>query len=143
MSTTIDRYDTPLAHIEVDRARRLVKLVRTAAPAAAEDMDRVADEFLLAVPLRERPRLVLLQDMRAAPPIRDDALDAALQRVAPRLFDRFLARAVLRQTAVGRLQAGRFIDARDPRSRAFTDEAEAYAFLEAALRASPPPKPSR
>jgi hypothetical protein len=129
----IEIIETPAARIEVDRAVGLVKLIRSALPVDAAGLERAVDDFQIAVPLRERPRLVLLQDMRLAPPIRDEALEKALAEQAPRLVAKFAARAVLMATAFGRLQASRFIQPAADSVRSFGDEREALAFLHAKL----------
>ncbi len=126
------------ARIEIDRDSQIVKLIRTAEPLLAESIGRAVDDFQLAVPLRERPRLVLLQDMRLAPAVRDEALEKAFALALPRLTAKFAARAVLLATAVGRLQATRFARMSDGDSMVFTDEAEALRFLrDEALKLKP------
>jgi hypothetical protein len=131
---TVEIFDTPMARVEIDRARGLVKLIRTPLPIDAAGFSRVVDDFQLYVPMRERARWVMLQDMRVAPPILDAALEKAIAQDAPRLFGRFAARALLMMTAVGRLQANRFIAGQGPEVRAFTDESEAMRFLEDHLK---------
>lgn len=125
----VDVLETRFARVEIDREARLVTLVRSAAPLTAETIERAIDDFQLAVPLRERPRLVLLQDMRLAPPIRDEALEQALAPIVPRLTAKFAARAVLLQTAIGNLQAARFVRQVGGEARTFTDESEARKYL--------------
>lgn len=127
------------ARVEIDRDTRLVKLIRTANQLKPELVAQVVEDFQLAVPLRERPRLVLLQDMRLGPMIRDEALDRALMAVVPKLVAKFAARAMLLASPVGVLQANRFTRESGSDVRAFVDEIEALRYLHgeiAKLRAS-------
>lgn len=125
----IEVLDNPLGRVEIDRDAHLVRLVRSTRPIDLPALESVVAELTLAVPLRERPRLVLLQDMRLGPLIRDDATEAALAAAVPRLTAKFAARAVLLASAVGVLQAGRFARAAGGEARTFTDEGEALAYL--------------
>lgn len=130
--------ESHFARIEIDRDSQIVKLIRSATPLDAQSIVRAVDDFQLAAPLRERPRLVLLQDMRLAPAVRDAALEKTFAVVLPRLTAKFAARAVLLATAVGRLQATRFVRMSEGDATVFTDEAEALRFLrDAVLKLKP------
>lgn len=136
----LEVHENPFARIEIDREARMVKLVRTANQLHAELLERIVEDFQLVVPLRERPQLVLLQDMRLAPLIRNDELDRALLAVVPRLVSKFAARAVLLASAIGALQASRFVREAGGTARTFTEEAEAIHYLQTEankLRAAP------
>jgi hypothetical protein len=124
----IEVHENEFARVEVDRDGHLVKLIRRPLPMAIDRLERVLEDFQLFVPLRERPRLVLLQDMRQAPMMRDEALERALLEFTPRIFAKFASRALLLATPIGRLQANRFLTAPGQagvEQRVFLDEAEA------------------
>lgn len=126
---SVDVQESPLARIEVDRAAGVVRLIRKAEPLDVATLRRAVDDFQILVPLRARPKLVLLQDMRRAPMVRDDALEQAIMEELPRLSGTFAARAVLIATPVGRLQATR-VGASSPGAfQVFLDEAEAERFV--------------
>lgn len=130
----IEVRENEFATVEIDRAGHLAKLIRKPIAMTVERLERVVEEFQLFVPLRERPRLVLLQDMRAAPLMRDEAVERALLEASPRLFAKFAARALLLATPVGRLQANRFMalpGLSGPDQRVFLDEAEAVLWARA------------
>ena len=130
-------FESPLGRVEVDRATRIVRLVRSSNRIELDTIDGVVEDLRRAVPLRERPGLVLLQDMRLGPLIRDEALEKKLAIAVPKLTAGFAARAVLVASAVGVLQAGRFIRAAGGESRMFTDEAEAMGYLRAEVAKLP------
>lgn len=121
--------ENAFARITIDRESRVVTLVRSANPLDVASLEGAIGDFQLAVPLRERPRFVLLQDARLAPFIRDEELDRALLSAVPRLISGFAARAILLATAVGRLQANRFAALGSDEAQTFTDEAEAMRYL--------------
>ncbi len=123
--------ESPLGRVEIDREARIVRLVRSSNRIEPDTIDGVVEELRRAVPLRERPRFVLLQDMRLGPLIRDEELEKKLAIAVPKLTAGFAARAVLLASAVGVLQAGRFIRAAGGESRMFTDEEEAMRYLRA------------
>jgi hypothetical protein len=142
----LDVHENEFARVEVDREGHLAKLIRKPVPMALDRLERVMEDFQLFVPLRERPRLVLLQDMRLAPLSRDEATERALLQITPRLFAKFATRGLLLATPVGRLQASRFIAQAQETTgeqRVFLEESEAlrWARHEAAkLAASVPVK---
>jgi hypothetical protein len=121
--------ENAFGRVEIDRESRIVRLIRTANALTPESLETVVADFQLSVPLRERASLVVLQDMRLAPMVRDAALEQALLAAIPRLSARFAARAVLLATAVGRLQANRFASHAVGEVKTFTDEAEAMRYL--------------
>ncbi len=129
MSTT-EIFESTMGRIEIDREARIVRLTRSAEPIDPAALDAVVDDMTRIVPLRERPRLVLLQDMRLAPLIRNDAVELALADAGPRLSAGFAARAVLLASAVGVLQAGRMVRRVGGEARTFTDESEAVRYLQ-------------
>lgn len=88
-----------------------------------------AELFQLIVPLRERPRLRLLMDMRDAPMNNDPAREEQLQGPLRRIQEGFPKIAVLVRTAVGKLQINRIKRETDGSVVVFDDEAAAIAFL--------------
>ena len=125
--------ENEFARIELDRDAHVVQLVRKAVPMTLENLDRLVDDLQLAIPLRERPRLVILLDGRQSPMVRDDASEKALLGAIPRFFAKFAACALLMKTPVGRLQANRFA-AHVPAAaevKVFLDEKEAWAWARA------------
>ncbi len=135
----VDVSETSLARVEVDRVARVVRLIRKPEPLDVAALRRAVDDFQLMVPLRERPRLALLQDMRLAPMVRDEALEQAIMEELPRLSGKFAARAVLIATPVGRLQVNRFTSTAEASAppgsatvggfQVFLDEVEAERFI--------------
>lgn len=125
----IELRENAFGRVEIDRESRIVRLIRTANALTPEALEAVVGDFQLSVPLRERAGLVVLQDMRLAPMVRDAALEQALLAAIPHLSARFAARAVLLATAVGRLQANRFASHATGEVKTFTDEAEAMRYL--------------
>ncbi len=127
--TKIEVLETTLARVEVDRDARVVRLVRKPGALDVESLNRALDSFQLMVPLRERPKLVLLQDMRQAPMVRNEEIERALIEALPRLAGKFAVRAVIIATPVGRLQATRFGSVGGGEFRVFLDEVEAERFV--------------
>lgn len=125
----VEIFENPFARVEIDRDGQLVKLIRTGNHLKPELLAQIIGDFQLAVPLRERPRLALLQDMRRGPMIRDEALDRALLAIVPKLVAKFAARAMLLASPVGVLQANRFTRESGSDVRAFVDEVEALRYL--------------
>jgi hypothetical protein len=130
----LEIHENEYARVEVDREGCLAKLIRKPVPMAVETLERVVGDFQLQIPLRDRPRLVLLQDMRAAPLMRDEATERALLEATPKLFAKFAVRALLLATPIGRLQANRFLTQpgiAGSDQRVFLDEDEALRWVRA------------
>lgn len=125
----IEVLESPYARIEIDRSGKIVRLARTSLPLDPAALEHAVDDLQKAIPLRERSRLVMLQDMRLGRLIRDDAVEEALVRVIPRMYAGFAARAVLMASAVGMLQAKRFAHTGGVDARLFYDEGEALRYL--------------
>jgi hypothetical protein len=70
-----------------------------------------------------------LVDARRSPPRNDPEFEEAVSRKHDRLFRGFRASVVLVQSAVGRLQVRRMLEASGVPVPVFTDEAEALAHL--------------
>lgn len=116
-------------------APRIVRITRTAAP--YDSIDDVHATFLdlrarlLALPLAHA-RHGLLVDLREGPLRSDPPFEAAAREHRPRLFEGFVAGAVLVRTLSGKIQLSRQ-ERVDRAYRTFDDEDEALAFLRDAL----------
>ncbi len=77
--------------------------------------------------------LAILVDVRNAPPRNDEAFETEVLDALRAIAEQFPARATLVRTAVGKLQTQRLARARDGAIHVFSDEAEALAFLNAAM----------
>jgi hypothetical protein len=74
--------------------------------------------------------LSLLIDVREAPPRNDDAFESEIVGTLQAMAGRFIARATLVRTAVGRLQVQRIARARTGQAiETFSDEVDALAYL--------------
>jgi hypothetical protein len=81
----------------------------------------------------DRARFGQLVDARFAPPRNDPQFEATVVRHHEALYRGFRANAVLVQSAVGKLHVKRMLDASGVHARVFNDEAEALAYLSAAI----------
>jgi hypothetical protein len=116
--------------VVVDEAARVVRRTRT--EARFESMEELAaayDELLRVLDSVHRASFGQLVDARPAPPRNDPAFEAAVARYHPRLYAGFRATAVLVQSAAGRLQVRRMLDASGVESPVFVDEAAALMYL--------------
>lgn len=130
----IEIEENEFARIELDRDAHIVLLVRKPLPFTPDVIERAIGDLQLSIPLRERPRLVILQDLRESPMVRDEAAEKALMAAIPRFFAKFAARAILMKTPVGRLQATRFASSAPVglgELKVFLDEKEAWAWTRA------------
>jgi hypothetical protein len=124
----------------VDEVRWIVCRARTERRfESLELVERVYDEVGRSLDILDRRKYVVLVDVRLAPPRNDPAYEQLITRYEGRLYNGFRRIAFLAKTEAGRLQITRlFADsALGERSRAFTDEAAARAYLEA-TDTSPP-----
>jgi hypothetical protein len=109
----------------------LLRYVRTATPhPTIERMRAHFAEVRRVVNAVELDDLVLLLDVRAAPPRNDEAFEAEVGKIIAALLGRFQAHAFLVKTAVGNLQVRRLsATGGSSANHVFTDEASALAFL--------------
>jgi hypothetical protein len=120
---------SPFFLVTVDDEARLVKRVRTSARfQSLEQVERTYAE-LIRVMSRVEPTYAQLIDARESPARNDPAFESVVARHHAQLYSGFRAVAVLVQTAVGRLQVRRMLDASGIGAPVFTDENEALAYL--------------
>ncbi len=114
-------------------AGRLIEVTRTSkAFETLEQLDGAHAELERVLDSLPRPKLVILVDLRLAPSRNDPAFEEAMKRHRPRMFEHFARRAVLVQTAVGKLHVQRHARQDGHRDlHVFTDMGEALAFLKA------------
>jgi hypothetical protein len=123
-----DRYVVVL----FDEARRLVRYVRTREAFPTLDAMRASNDGVAAALAWTPPRktLLLLLDLREAPPRNDDGFEKVASRSLNGFVPSFKAHAVLMRTAVGSLQARRMArTSGGEQLSVFTVEADALAHL--------------
>ncbi|MDI1479865.1 hypothetical protein [Polyangium sp. y55x31] len=121
----------------VTRETGFIRVRRTTTPMAVAGMqaslDKIASEFRIRVPLRERKGLGVLLDTREAPMMTDDAAMAIVRPLMYEVLAGFPRSAILVKTAVGKLQAMRRTREEANLGRGqvpvFDDEAVAIAYL--------------
>lgn len=122
--------------VRLDEETHVVSRIRT-----GERFDSVAeveaqyDAVVEALDRVNRTRHVQLVDVRDAPPRNDAQFEEVVRRHHVALYRGFRANALLVQSAVGKLQIKRLLEASGVVARVFTEESEALAFLTAAGRA--------
>lgn len=96
---------------------------------SAAELDTAHRDLAAALDRLPRKRLGLLVDLRRAPARNDPEFERQMPEHRARLFEGFARRAVLVQTAVGRLHVQRHAQSDGLRDLVvFTDEAEARSF---------------
>jgi hypothetical protein len=120
---------SPYYTIQVDATLGVLRLVRSGV--AYPSLSAVAeDQKVIGRALDQLPGEVLLLDMRAGPPARnDEAFERALANGRRLLGQRFRKVAVLVRSAVGKLQIQRLARADGATPHAFQDEQEAIDYL--------------
>jgi hypothetical protein len=118
--------------ITLDDATGVLRYTRSGVPFASLEAVRALSEstkrILTTLPARS---LRVLIDVRAAPPRNDEAFEAESNKLVEAVLPTFTRHAVLVKTAAGRLQVARLAKERGRHTNAFSDEAEAIAFLSA------------
>jgi hypothetical protein len=125
----------------VDDARSIVARARTERRfESLELVERTYEEVGRILDTLDRRRYVVLVDVRLAPPRNDPGYEQLVTRHEGRLYNGFRRIAFLAKTEAGRLQITRLFSESplSDRTRAFTDQAAARAYLEA----PEPPPPS-
>ncbi|HZS41039.1 MAG TPA: hypothetical protein VFF06_29625 [Polyangia bacterium] len=114
--------------VDVDRARGLVTLTRSAAPfPSLEAIARIYGEVEPA--LARETGLKLLFDLRQGPPGRNDPeFERAIERWRKKLSG-FSRQAILVRSMAGKLQVQRLAKQDDRAAHVFTDEREALRYL--------------
>ena len=96
---------------------------------SAAELDTAHRDLAAALDRLPRKRLSLLVELRRAPARNDPEFERQMPEHRARLFEGFARRAVLVQTAVGRLHVQRHAQSDGLRDLVvFTDEAEARSF---------------
>ncbi|MDI3283598.1 hypothetical protein [Polyangium sp. 15x6] len=134
----------------VTRESGFIRVRRTTTPMAvagvAAILDKIASEFRIRVPLRERKSLGVLLDTREAPMMADDAAMAIIRPLMNEVLTGFPRGAILVKTAVGKLQAMRRTREEASLGRiqlpVFDDEAAAIAHVRGEELPAPPPRSS-
>jgi hypothetical protein len=125
-------FRSELCVITREEEGRVIRLRRTALAARRKaDYEKLSEDSLRAVPLAQRGPLGVLLDLRPAPLLNDERMEAVALRFASIILDGFGRAAVLVQTAVGALQARRIGREVQNGAQVFTEEAAALAFLTA------------
>ena len=126
--------------VTLDEETRVLRRARSAEPfASAADIEAEYDELVRVLDQVDRARYTQLVDARSAPPRNDPAFESAVARHHKALYGGFLASAVLVQSAVGKLQVKRMLEASGVKAGVFSDEDEAMEYLAAAVRESRKP----
>lgn len=115
---------------------RVVRLRRTDVPITEGALQEIEGVFERLFPPILRRRFAMLMDSRDAPMSNDPALEARVRDVGLRLFNGFAERAVLVQSAAGKLQVSRMNRTHGGRPPVFYSEADAMEYL---LGSMPPP----
>jgi hypothetical protein len=121
--------------ITVDEATRIVHYVRSDVPyPSLETLREIHEAVKHEFEQLPAGKLALLVDVRAAHPRNDAAFESETQRALGTIMGRFVARASIVKSAVGRLQVTRLSKSRgDDQMAVFTSEPEALAFLHGKL----------
>ncbi|MGO8995574.1 MAG: hypothetical protein ACLQVI_19875 [Polyangiaceae bacterium] len=133
-------FRTKQSVVTVDEGARVLRRARTAEQfESAGQLEAEYDELVSAMDLVDRTRYAQLVDVRSAPPRNDPEFEKTVARHHADLYRGFLANAVLVHSAVGKLHVKRLLDASGANARVFSDEGEALAYLEEAVRESRKP----
>jgi hypothetical protein len=130
--------------MRIDRARRLVRLTRTAEVVPLEQFAEIMAPISDPTMPERRAEYGLLLDMRLAPPRNDPRFELAVKEYLPRMFAGFGRIAILVKSAVGELQVQR--TSREVQTGVpvvFRDEGAAIAFLSEPREVAPPAGPRR
>jgi hypothetical protein len=110
---------------------RVIRVVRTREPfESLTELDDSFRELNAYLDSRGRAKHRLLVDTRQAPSRNDTAFERAFAPHRTRMLAGFERRAVLVRSVVGKLQVQRHAREDEVDSHAFTDEAEALAWLQ-------------
>jgi hypothetical protein len=126
-----DLLRSPHFIVTIDEEARLLRRART--PLRFESIAEVEAAYaalLASLAGLDRAKYAQLIDARLGPPRNDPAFEAIVTRFHHVLYAGFRASAVLVQSAAGRLQVRRMLDASGVGAPVFTDETAALAFLQ-------------
>ncbi|RYE82430.1 MAG: hypothetical protein EOO75_20720, partial [Myxococcales bacterium] len=107
MTPATEVFANPWVRFTIEQAGRVVRVQRTAERLTDEGMTALALAAATHLPRLRRVHWCLLLDTRRAPLLADEAAARKVKEGTQHLFDGFVRHAVLVNTAVGRLQAGR------------------------------------
>jgi hypothetical protein len=114
-----------------DRGQRLVRVMRTPEPFA--DLAEVATSYgevaSVMEAMRDRPRLAILVDLRAAPSRNDPQFENTVAPFRRRMYREFARVALLVKSAAGRLNVARHAREDHVVACVFTDEQQALAYV--------------
>jgi hypothetical protein len=114
----------------VEERLRLVRVVRSEKPfATIPELEVCFAQLIPALDALDRPRYVLLSDVRAVPGRNDPEFEAALARVRPLWLTGFRKVGVLVQSSVGLLQVQRYARKDGLIRKVSNDEAELLEYL--------------
>ena len=123
---------TPHGAVEMDRPRRLVRMVRSGTPFnAIEEVRAFYESVAIAVEKLERRALMLLVDLREAPARNDPAFETTVAGYRKRMFADFARIGILVKTAAGKLNVSRHAKDDGHEVTVFHDEDAALAWLDA------------
>jgi hypothetical protein len=126
--------------VTLDEEARVLRRVRSSEQfVSTAHIEAVYDELVRVLRGIDRGHYTQLVDARVAPPRNDPQFEATVKRHHEALYSGFLANAVLVQSAVGKLQVKRMLDASGVKASVFADEAEALEYLAGAVRQSRKP----
>ena len=124
-------WQDPYMTLEVEPARRLVRLRRSSA--SYQDLSTLReslDTLNLQLKNVERAEYAMLQDLRDARGRNDEQFETVMTRERKRMHDGFRKVAIVVATQVGRLHVQRHIGQdSEATARVFLDEAEALRWL--------------
>jgi hypothetical protein len=120
--------------VRLDEATHIVSRVRTGERfESIAEIEAQYDALVEALDRVDRARYAQLVDVRDAPPRNDPQFEEVVRRHHVALYRGFQANALLAQSAVGKLQLKRLLEASGVVARVFSEESEAVEFLTAAV----------
>src|SRR5689334_14298679 len=96
--------DTPGSTVTLNESQNIVRVVRKSTQMSVDEIVQWVDVMQSIIPKSKRSKLAILQDMRAAPMLSDPEKEKVILGVIQPFFSEFCFRAIVIQTAVGRLQ---------------------------------------
>lgn len=122
----------PYVCLELEIARGVARITRKSTPyATIEACEQVHMNVAAALDRVERRSIGVLYDSRSAPTINNYALEGVLRRVQRPMFRDVRRVAFLMRTVIGKVQAERLAAAEGISARAFLEEHEAIAYVQA------------
>ncbi len=119
--------------VSIDETQGIVTLFRKPVAITDAKLREWVHHMELYLPISQRRKLAILQDMRQAPMIKDAESEKAILELVLPIVGAFHARAILIQSAIGKLQANRTSREMGLPAGVFLDEAQAMDYLRAEL----------